>query len=139
MMMKHWNLMNTEHSTTASGSIDDKAHRALFRFEVANGDDDPTRMVEHFNSYFQKNYDACPAFFFGTLEEALSEAFQTRSMQDVRLASYFTSDRSFNRSSAVHSCSICTMRELRSLLISARRSSPTLMLTVFGAKCQHYS
>ena len=122
--MKHWNLMNTEHSTTASGSIDDTTRRA-FRFEVTNADDDPTRMVKHFNDYFQTNYDACPVFFLGTLEEALKEAFQTRSMQDVRLSLHIQWERSLNRSSAVHSWSICITRELRSFVFSARRSSPT--------------
>jgi hypothetical protein len=88
-MLKQWNLISIGHSTTVSCSIGEKAHRALFRFEVSNGDDDPRRMVERFSSYFQKNYDNCPAFFHGTFEQALNEAFQSRSMEDVRLALHF--------------------------------------------------
>ena len=64
--------------------MDWNADRALFRFEVIDGDDDPRRIVEQFNSYFQTNYHGCPAFFSGTLDEALNEAFQTKSMEDVR-------------------------------------------------------
>jgi hypothetical protein len=51
-------------------------------------DDDSTRMVEHLNSCFQKNYHACPAIFSVTLEEALNEALQTTSIEDVRLTLY---------------------------------------------------
>ena len=89
MMTKQWNLRSIRHFTTVSCSIDEKTRRALLRFEVINEDDDPRRMVDRFSSYFQKNYGACPAFFHGTFEQALNEAFQTRSMEDVRLALHF--------------------------------------------------
>jgi hypothetical protein len=88
-MMKHRNLISPGHFTPVSCSIDVEAHQAFSRFGVSNGDDDPRRMVDRFSIYFQRNSDACPAFFPGTLEQALNEAFQTRSMEDVRLALHF--------------------------------------------------
>ena len=78
-------MISTGHSTTVSDLIDEDVDRAFFRLEVIDGEDNPRPMVERFNSYFQENYYACPVFLPGTLEEALNDAFQTRSMQDVRL------------------------------------------------------
>jgi hypothetical protein len=89
-MKKQSNLIGTGHSTTVSCSIHENDHRFLFRFKVIDEYGDHTRMVESFNSYFQKNYYASPTFFPGTLGQALDEAFQTRSIKDVRFAPYFS-------------------------------------------------
>ena len=102
-MMTSSNLISTDHSTMVSCLIDEDVHRVFFRLEVIDGEDNPRLMVERFNSYFQNNYDACPVFFPGTLEEALKDGFQTRSMQDVRLSLHIQRDRSLNRSSDVPS------------------------------------
>lgn len=88
-MMNKSKAISTDHSTTVSDSIDSDVHRVFFRLDVIDGDENPRRIVERFNSYFQNNYDACPAFFPGTFDEALNDAFQTKSMQDVRLPLYF--------------------------------------------------
>ena len=52
-------------------------------------DDDPRPMTECFNGYFQENYNACPAFFPGTLPQALQEALDNLSIEDVRHALIF--------------------------------------------------
>ena len=51
-------------------------------------ENDPTRLIEHFHAYFQLNYPACRAFFVGTLQQTLEEAFHSESIEDVRLALY---------------------------------------------------
>jgi hypothetical protein len=42
-------------------------------------------VIEHFNVYLQENYDTFPAFFIGTLEQALNEALHLDVVEDVRL------------------------------------------------------
>ena len=64
-------------------------------------------MTEYFNCYFQENDHACPTFFPGTFEQAVKEAFQGTSIEDVRLPVSFSRDRSLNSSSAVHSTFLC--------------------------------
>ena len=124
-MMNKSKMISTGHSTTVSDLIDEDVDRAFFRLEVIDGEDNPRPMVERFNSYFQENYYACPVFLPGTLGEALNNAFQTRSMQEVRLPLCFLWDRSLNHSSDDHCWSTYTATKLFSLVSSVRRSSPT--------------
>ena len=74
--------------------------------------DDPTRLIEHFNLYCHENYHTAPAFVFGTLEQAMNEAFEATSIEDVRLTFYASSDRSLLYSSVVHSSSIFIEKEV---------------------------
>jgi hypothetical protein len=48
-------------------------------------DDDPTPVIEHFSSCFKEHYKNAPAFFVGTLQQALNKAFHVDTVEDVRL------------------------------------------------------
>ena len=54
---------------------------------LAEGDD-PTQLIDRFNHYCHENYHAAPVFAFDTFEQAVNEAFQATSIEDVRLALY---------------------------------------------------
>jgi hypothetical protein len=84
--MKDPNLTNTGHSTTVSCFIRSRIRYLLSCFKVIGNDDDPRQMSEHFNSYFQENYNACAAFLPSTLAQALKEAFDGQPIEYVRLA-----------------------------------------------------
>ena len=49
---------------------------------------DPTQLIERFNRYCYDNYHGAPVFVFGTLEQAMDEAFEATPMEHVRLAVY---------------------------------------------------
>ena len=55
-------------------------------FQDQDEDDDPTRVIEHFNSYLHDNYQTSPVFFVGTLEQAVNRALHCDALEDVRLA-----------------------------------------------------
>lgn len=58
---------------------------SLVSFKVIGDDDDPAQMGRQFDRYFEENYRTSPVFSLGTLEQAVNEAFNAPSMEDVRL------------------------------------------------------
>ncbi|CAF1111742.1 unnamed protein product, partial [Didymodactylos carnosus] len=63
-----------------------------------NEDDDPTRVIEHFNSYLQDNYKTSPAFFVGTLEQAVKAALHLDAIENVhRVIIQLVDDGDFTR------------------------------------------
>ena len=100
-----WSVLISQ-STTVSCSNDEKTDHSDLPLIVLAWDDDPTRLVDRFNHDCHENNHAASVFVFGTLEQALNEAFELTSIEDVRLVLYVSLDRSLNRSSAVHCWSI---------------------------------
>jgi hypothetical protein len=64
------------------------AHRFFYRFQEEQEDDDPRRLIECLQVKLRKKYGATPAFFLGTLEQALNAAFTQNSIEEVRPALY---------------------------------------------------
>ena len=87
--MKNPNGIITSHSTTVSCLLSRRVCDLLSCFKVIRGDDDPREMIYRFDSYFQENYSDCPAYFHGTLPQALQKALDNRSIEDVRRALLF--------------------------------------------------
>ena len=55
---------------------ENSSHRVFYRFAVAPEDDDPKRMIEYLYGSFERKYDATPATFVGTLEDAVYAALR---------------------------------------------------------------
>ena len=84
-MRKYFGRIHIDPWVTVSDSIGDRDRWWLFlRFTVISPDDDPARVIEHFNHYFENNYNTSPAFFVGTLKQAVNEAFLPDASGDVR-------------------------------------------------------
>jgi hypothetical protein len=85
-IIRQSNLIGTGHLTSVSCLTGEKTRHFLSSLIVLAAGDDPTRLIEHFNLYCYENYHAAPVVVFGTLEQAMNDAFNAQSIGDVRLA-----------------------------------------------------
>jgi hypothetical protein len=65
---------------------DGRTHHVWSSLIELGDNDDPTRLIEHFNHYCHENYHAAPVFVFDNLEQAMNEAFDAAPMGEVPLA-----------------------------------------------------
>ena len=117
------NLNGTGHLTSVSCANCEKTRHLWSFLIVLSEGDKPTRLVEHFNLYFHENYPVAPVLFFGSLEQAVNEAFEATSTKEVGFVPNISQHWSFNRSSIVHCWSIFITTGVCTLLFSAWRSS----------------
>jgi hypothetical protein len=57
-------------------------------FKVPDGCQNPIVVIEYISKCFDQRYDACPAFFRGSLQEACEAAFSSPVIKEVRLSEF---------------------------------------------------
>ena len=114
--------ISTDQYKPVSGSKDENSsHRVFSCFTVAPEDDDPKRMIEYPYGSFERKYEATPAFFVGTLDDAVHAALHPHSIEEVRLELCWWWMSFYIHSSAGHCWSIFTTKEMYSVIFSVRR------------------